>query len=192
MSLPEASRSFYIIGKAGICGLMPVPQDLLHWWFETPWPPGSHRPPSVVTMLKERFGSWASPVPDVLGAIADTEVELWPYVHHRVPRAFGQGRIVLVGEALHAMPPTMAQGANQALEDALVLSREVAAAGDLASALRRYERTRRLRVRFVSTMSKVSPVHKMRAYWPRVIIPSRLATLGWGSFIRGVSSTLTW
>jgi FAD-dependent urate hydroxylase len=191
--LPQASasRSLYIIGKAGMCGLMPVPEGLLHWWFETPWPPGARRPPSVLTMLKEQFGSWASPVPEVLGALSGTEVELWPYVHHHVPRAFGDGQVVLVGDALHAMPPTMAQGANQGLEDAWVLSRELAKAPDIASALRRYQRARRLRVTFVSGMSRLSPVHRLHGYWPRVTFPSRLATLAWGSLIRGVSNTLS-
>jgi FAD-dependent urate hydroxylase len=192
--LPEApvNRSFYIIGKGGICGLMPVPEGLLHWWFEIRWPPGTPRPPSVVTMLKERFGSWASPVSEVLGALSEDEVELWPYIHHRVPRRFGDGRMILVGDALHAMPPTMAQGANQALEDAWILSRELASGGGLSGALRRYERARRLRLAVVSQMSRASPVHKVSAYWPRVTIPpSRFATLGWGLFTRGVSNTLT-
>src|SRR5205807_5646988 len=89
--LPTApvNRSFYIIGKAGIFGLMPVPEGLLHWWFEVRWRPDAPRPPSVATMLKERFGSWASPVSEVLEALLEDEVELWPYIHHRVPRRFG-------------------------------------------------------------------------------------------------------
>jgi FAD-dependent urate hydroxylase len=194
MPLPEvsASRSLYIIGKGAICGLMPAPEGQLHWWFEFRWPPGVRRPPSVVTMLKERFGSWASPVPQVLGAISETEVELWPYIHHRVPRVFGKGRIVLLGDALHAMPPTMAQGANQALEDAWVLTRAVATTRDPATALRQYQHARRWRIALVSNMSKLSPIHRVSSYWPRLTVPpSGLATPAWGCLIRSISNTLS-
>jgi salicylate hydroxylase len=33
--------------------------------------------------------------------------------------------VVLIGDAAHAMPPSLAQGASQALEDAWVLAREL-------------------------------------------------------------------
>jgi salicylate hydroxylase len=53
------------------------------------------------------------------------------------------GRITLLGDAAHAMEPFQAQGAAQAVEDAYVLGRCVAAAGeDAEAAFRRYERVR--------------------------------------------------
>ena len=39
---------------------------------------------------------------------------------------WSRGRVVLVGDAAHGMPPFMAQGANQGLEDALVISTLIA------------------------------------------------------------------
>ena len=39
---------------------------------------------------------------------------------------WSQGRVVLVGDAAHGMPPFTAQGGNQGLEDALVVSRAIA------------------------------------------------------------------
>jgi 2-polyprenyl-6-methoxyphenol hydroxylase-like FAD-dependent oxidoreductase len=39
-----------------------------------------------------------------------------------VPAPWNRGRVVLIGDAAHACPPTLAQGVSQALEDAAVLT----------------------------------------------------------------------
>ncbi|NEQ09618.1 MAG: FAD-dependent monooxygenase [Moorea sp. SIO4E2] len=51
-----------------------------------------------------------------------------PYYIHRVETLspWSSGRVVLVGDAAHGMPPFMAQGANQGLEDALVVATLIA------------------------------------------------------------------
>ncbi|UCG73298.1 MAG: FAD-dependent monooxygenase [Chromatiales bacterium] len=51
-------------------------------------------------------------------------------------------RITLLGDAAHPVLPFIGQGANLAIEDALVLARAVAATPELGSALARYERAR--------------------------------------------------
>ncbi|GHH75476.1 FAD-dependent monooxygenase [Promicromonospora soli] len=43
------------------------------------------------------------------------------FTQHLVPAPWNRGRVVIVGDAAHSCPPTMAQGAAQAVEDALVL-----------------------------------------------------------------------
>ncbi|KXP14012.1 FAD-dependent monooxygenase [Tsukamurella pseudospumae] len=55
------------------------------------------------------------------------------------------GRAVLLGDACHPMMPFMAQGAGQAIEDAVVLSRMLAAHAGAADAVRAYEAERRPR-----------------------------------------------
>ena len=62
---------------------------------------------------------------------------------------FNDGRLVLIGDAAHAMAPTLGQGANSAFVDAAVLCRELAADGDVAAALARYDAVRRPAVRKV-------------------------------------------
>ncbi|MBN9605317.1 MAG: FAD-dependent monooxygenase [Actinomycetales bacterium] len=44
------------------------------------------------------------------------------FTKHLVPGAWNRGRVVVIGDAAHTCPPTIAQGAAQALEDALVLT----------------------------------------------------------------------
>lgn len=44
------------------------------------------------------------------------------FTQHLVPAPWNRGRVVLIGDAAHSCPPTIAQGAAQALEDAMVLT----------------------------------------------------------------------
>jgi 2-polyprenyl-6-methoxyphenol hydroxylase-like FAD-dependent oxidoreductase len=53
------------------------------------------------------------------------------------------GRTVLLGDAAHAMAPTLGQGANSALVDAAVLAIELTTGQPMPDALVRYERRRR-------------------------------------------------
>lgn len=44
------------------------------------------------------------------------------FTQHIVPAPWNRGHVVIIGDAAHSCPPTIAQGAAQALEDALVLT----------------------------------------------------------------------
>jgi salicylate hydroxylase/6-hydroxynicotinate 3-monooxygenase len=86
----------------------------------------------------------------VLGAAE--QVRKWALVDRDPMPSWGEGRIVLLGDACHPMPPYIAQGAASAIEDAVVLSRCVAGfersgrdRDGLAEAFRLYERVRRPR-----------------------------------------------
>jgi len=188
--LAHGHQSLSLTDKNGACGLMPAGEGMLQWWFVVPWAPDSPRPSSVVSMLRERFGSWMDPVPEVLDEVSDDEVNLWPYVRHRVPRSLSVGRVVLLGDAVHAMPPTLSQGANQTLEDAMVLTAQLRAA-PLSSALRGYNRARRRRAAVVSRLAARSPAQDPDAAWVRsFVVPPAVSTWLFGSLLRVVSNSL--
>jgi len=44
------------------------------------------------------------------------------FTSHLVPAPWNRGRVVIIGDAAHSCPPTIAQGAAQGLEDAFVLT----------------------------------------------------------------------
>ncbi|MEH2194670.1 MAG: NAD(P)/FAD-dependent oxidoreductase [Nostoc sp.] len=75
-----------------------------------------------------------------------------------IPPAWSVGRIVLVGDAAHGMPPFMAQGANQGLEDALIVTTLIAKIAEknnwndlqaIAKAFDKYEHLRRPLIAYV-------------------------------------------
>jgi len=104
--------------------------------------------------LLQRFGSWAEPVPALITATDEAAI-LRNDMYDRPPaRYWSRGRVTLVGDAAHPMTPNQAQGACQALEDAVAIGESVKRASDLSEALGLYERLRLRRANRVVTMSR--------------------------------------
>ncbi len=101
--------------------------------------------------IAQAFEGWPEPVRALIAAQAEAGDPGWrSAVHDRKPSPnWSDGRVALMGDAAHPMPPYLAQGAGMAVEDAEALARHLA--GDLAPgaalkayAAERYERTRRV------------------------------------------------
>jgi salicylate hydroxylase len=90
------------------------------------------------------FGGWH---PDVHAMIRNIDVPYkWGLALRPPMREWSKGRVTLLGDACHPMVPLLAQGANMALEDGLVLARAIEKhAGDHEAALVAYETARRER-----------------------------------------------
>jgi FAD-dependent urate hydroxylase len=69
--------------------------------------------------------------------------------YHEWNDTWGEGPVTLLGDAAHALPTILGQGACQAIEDAVVLADAMAAAPDPVAGLRAYEDRRRARVRWI-------------------------------------------
>lgn len=136
------AHGLLIVGASGYAGLSPARDGLAQWFLDVPWPLADPAADPMV-LLKERYGGFASPIPELLDAIAGGGLRPYPHHRHRIPREWGRGRTVLMGDAAHAMPPVLGLGANQALEDVWALRNALAA--DPATALRAYSRARRRR-----------------------------------------------
>jgi len=67
---------------------------------------------------------------------------------------WSRGRLVLVGDAAHAMSPQLGQGVNMALMDVLALRDALRAESPVESAIARYERERRAHVRVYQFWSR--------------------------------------
>ena len=98
---------------------------------------------------------WARALPiagEVLAGVAFDDLVVTDVVRVDA-EAWTTGRVVLVGDAAHAMAPNLGQGAGSALADAAVLVWELARADDAPTALARYEARRRPVVRPVQDIA---------------------------------------
>ena len=107
-------------------------------WHEESWTtPGS---------VDELRGFYADFHPDARALLDACDSVLKTALYERDPlTAWSLGPMTLVGDACHPMMPFMAQGAGMAIEDGVVLARNlagVAAPAQVAAALRRYETMR--------------------------------------------------
>lgn len=68
--------------------------------------------------------------------------------------AWGAGPVTLLGDAAHAMCPFLAQGAAQAIEDAVIVAACLKAGTDIPASLRRYEALRQPRTARIQTAAR--------------------------------------
>ncbi len=202
VTLPHVANNHVaqmIIGEHGSLGLWPAGGSDVQWWFDLPWSPDFVRPEHPIDMIRSNFKGWSDSVDRVLATLTDEDLARSPFPHfrHPIPRS-GQGAVTLLGDAAHTMPPTLAQGTNQALLDTMVLCKALSdfrkgAKGmpssnrDLASALRWYESTRRRNVKTVSWVTTQQVSRSEAVLRPAAMIPDRLMTWALTTFLRSVS-----
>ncbi|MFD9444402.1 FAD-dependent monooxygenase [Streptomyces sp. NPDC060006] len=110
-------------GRGRIWGTHPLDDGRVYAYAAARVPAGGRAADDERAELVRLFGDWHDPVPAVLAAARPEDV-LRHDVHHIAEPlpAFHAGRVALLGDAAHAMPPTLGQGGNQAIEDAVVLA----------------------------------------------------------------------
>jgi salicylate hydroxylase len=104
--------------------------------------------------LAASFEGWDRPVIELLDKV---ETCFWWGLYDRRPLAtWSKGRLLLLGDAAHAMLPHLGQGANQGIEDgvALAIFLERRNANDIADLLRTYEKFRRERTDLVQAEAR--------------------------------------
>lgn len=120
--------------------------DGRYYWYATanrraglaPGPGGPHEDATKM------FADWHDPIPKLLAATPPENV-LQNDIHD-LPTplvSFVSGRVVMVGDAAHAMTPNLGMGACAAIEDAGALARHLRAAPNLAIGLGGFDRERR-------------------------------------------------
>ncbi|CAG0997637.1 FAD-dependent urate hydroxylase [Phycisphaerales bacterium] len=104
--------------------------------------------------LLERFGGWHSPIRAALVRTPQDQAVRTEIYDRPVPSRWHRGRVVLLGDAAHAMTHDLGQGACTAIEDAVALADCIAGSRDLNRALAWYQRVRRARCARLSAQSR--------------------------------------
>ena len=80
--------------------------------------------PELLSFLRKDFAAWPDVVQSALEKVELGKISAWPF--YTVPRlekwASSSGRVIILGDAAHAIPPTAGQGVNQAFEDVYMLA----------------------------------------------------------------------
>ena len=92
--------------------------------------------------LKADFEGWHEDIQAVIDSVDKDSCFRWS-LYYRPPIAtWSTRRATLIGDAVHATLPYLAQGAAMAIEDAAVLTRALQSTDSVADALQLYERNR--------------------------------------------------
>jgi 2-polyprenyl-6-methoxyphenol hydroxylase-like FAD-dependent oxidoreductase len=136
-------------GFFGYCGSRP--DEMMWWsnlWREKELTKEELDAISIETVKQEMlaiYGRYHDPIPRLI-AHTGPPVKLNIYDIQTLP-LWHKGRVVLVGDAAHAVSPNAGQGASMALEDAICLAKMLRdAQGDHELAFERFERERKPRV----------------------------------------------
>ena len=149
------------LGRGRRVGLVPIARDRLYVWttFNSRLESRAWALESPVA-LRACFAEFTDPrVRSAFAQVRSTEDVLCTDIEELHQERWIDGRVVLLGDAAHALTPNMGQGAGMAMEDAAVLADELAAAahGDrsLDETLARYASRRQPRVETVTRLSRV-------------------------------------
>ena len=116
---------------------------------------GGHakQPDDVKELLLQRHRGWMEPIEAMIERTPAEAIHGSAIIDRPPVERWGEGRVTLLGDAAHPMTFNIGQGACQAIEDAVVLARELSATADVPAALRAYETARRDRTAKFQTLA---------------------------------------
>ncbi|RDG32615.1 FAD-dependent monooxygenase [Streptomyces corynorhini] len=200
--VPEPERPFpphETWGRGRVWGTQPFKDGRVYAYAMTMTPAGGQAPHGEKAELTRLFGDWHDPVPRIIAAAESDRILRHDVYEMNTPLpAFHRGRVALLGDAAHAMQPSLAQGGNQAIEDAVVLAHHVGAGGPgrCAAALAGYSADRLPRtsavVRRAARASRMAAVSSPAGAAVRDRLIAAASRFGPGLVLRGMDGIADW
>jgi len=144
---PYQSQGFEIWGTGAYTGGSPIDANRFYWFATAPKPlTGDHAGPDAVqSALRNHLSGYPEPVPEILDNLDPSDLILTALEDLPPLSAWSRNRVVLAGDAAHAMLPFAGQGAAQAIEDGLLLADAIATSDTHEQAFQTYESERKPR-----------------------------------------------
>ncbi|MFV3403215.1 MULTISPECIES: FAD-dependent oxidoreductase [Pseudomonas] len=161
--LPQINHLANYQGPAGNAGLVPLSDELMYM-FTTSHEPGNPWMPndSLAAEMRQRLQGMGGLIAELREQITDNEQVVYkPLEAVFVNEPWYRGRVLIIGDAAHATTPHLGQGAGMAIEDALVLSEELTAEGDLSQQLARFMTRRFERCKYIGEKSLLAGEREM-------------------------------
>jgi len=156
-SLIPPATAIEIHGRGKRFGIGPVGLGRLGWW--------ATANVSDTDDLSSLFAGWYRPVLKLIEATPKKSVLKTSALDRAPNKTWGDGRMTLLGDAIHPTTPNLGQGGCLAIEDALVLARCFKKHGATEEALRTYER---LRFKRTATITRYSRYYGAVGQWENV------------------------
>jgi 2-polyprenyl-6-methoxyphenol hydroxylase-like FAD-dependent oxidoreductase len=111
-------------GACYIAGYCPTADDSLYAYLVEDVQDRTHLTPAErLAVMRELASGYHGPWDDIRDRMTNPgTINYTRFESHLLPPPWNRGRVVLIGDAVHTCPPTLAQGAAIALEDAIVLA----------------------------------------------------------------------
>ena len=160
---PSIDHLASYMGPGGNAGLVPLSDNLMYMFStshepENPW----YETSQLAELMRDRIANIGGLVGQLREQITDSSKVVYkPMEVLFVDEPWFKGRVLLIGDAAHATTPHLGQGAGMAIEDALVLSLELAGEGSLQAKLERFMARRFERCKFISEKSVLAGDREM-------------------------------
>jgi 2-polyprenyl-6-methoxyphenol hydroxylase-like FAD-dependent oxidoreductase len=143
------------LGRGDRFGVAPLPDGRVYWFGVSTMPQDATFADEVAE-VRRRFAGWHEPIAEIIDATEPAAVFRTGIHELAGPlRTFRRGRVVLLGDAAHAMTPNLGQGANQAIEDAATLVTLLTGRADIDAALSEYDTLRRARTQPIAARARL-------------------------------------
>jgi 2-polyprenyl-6-methoxyphenol hydroxylase-like FAD-dependent oxidoreductase len=142
-------------GGGKMLGVVPIDQDRVYLLAGMPDPEKPRYSPDIFAdLIKTNFSEFGGLAPFYLDQIVDPRQVAYTAIEIVVQEPpWYRGRVFLIGDAAHASPPYLAQGAAMAIEDAVVLGELVSSDLLLAEIQKGYMARRFDRASFIQNLS---------------------------------------
>lgn len=149
---PEIQTATMWMGPRVKPGVNPVSKTEMYLFVTEPRPSNVHVDPATfASHLRALLYDFPAPtlraIREQIGS--DSQIVFRPLEGLLMPRPWSRGRVVLIGDTVHATTPHLASGACIGIEDALVLAEELGRTADVSMALAAFEQRRWERCRMV-------------------------------------------